>query len=97
MKSALKGTHLQSVKEGLLNRVSADDPQHCFDQWKIRMQQCIDTGGGGVRWKGWKLIGKILQITPISQQSRYLIPTPHMFKPCKTVNPRISTTKNSVA
>jgi hypothetical protein len=29
----------------LLNRISADDLQHCFEQWKIRMQQW--TGGGG--------------------------------------------------
>jgi hypothetical protein len=49
-KSALKGTDFQSVDEGklktadLLNRVSADDLQHCFEQRKIRMQQCIDRG-----------------------------------------------------
>jgi hypothetical protein len=40
----LKGTHFQSVDEvksktaDLLNRVSADDLQHCFELWKIRMQ-----------------------------------------------------------
>jgi hypothetical protein len=51
VKSALKGTHFQSVNEvksktvDLLNRVSADDLQHCFEQWKIRMQRCIDKGG----------------------------------------------------
>jgi hypothetical protein len=44
----LKGTHFQSVDEvktkmvDLLNRLSTDDLQHCFEQWKIRMQQCID-------------------------------------------------------
>jgi histone-lysine N-methyltransferase SETMAR len=29
---------------------SADDLQHCFEQWKIRMQRCID--GGGSMLKG---------------------------------------------
>jgi hypothetical protein len=51
VKSALKGTHFQSVEEvkaktaELLNRVTADDLQHCFEQWKARMQRCIDRGG----------------------------------------------------
>jgi hypothetical protein len=51
VKSALKGTHFQSVEEvkaktaELLNRVTADDLQHCFEQWKACMQQCIDRGG----------------------------------------------------
>jgi hypothetical protein len=54
LKSALRGTDFQSVDEvksktaDLLNRMSADDLQHCFEQQKICMQRCID-GGGGVR------------------------------------------------
>jgi hypothetical protein len=50
LKSALKGTH-QSVDEvkskmaNLLKKVSADDLQHCFEQWKICMQWCVDRGG----------------------------------------------------
>jgi hypothetical protein len=50
VKSALKGTHFLSVNEvksktvDLCNRVSDDDLQHCFEQWKIHMQQCIDGG-----------------------------------------------------
>jgi hypothetical protein len=38
LKRALKGTHFQTVDEGksktadLLNRMSADDLQHCFEQ-----------------------------------------------------------------
>jgi hypothetical protein len=45
VKNAFKGTHFLSVGEvklktvDLLNRISADDLQHCFEQWKIRMQQ----------------------------------------------------------
>jgi hypothetical protein len=51
MKSALKGTHFQSVNEvksktaDLLNRVSTDDLQHCIGQWKIHMYRCIVWGG----------------------------------------------------
>jgi hypothetical protein len=43
VKSALRGTHFQCVEEvkaktaELLNRVTADDLQHCFEQWKARM------------------------------------------------------------
>jgi hypothetical protein len=52
VKSALKGTHFDSVDEvksktaDLLNKVTADDLQHCFELWNIRMQRCIDGGGG---------------------------------------------------
>jgi hypothetical protein len=48
MKSALEGIHFPSVDEvkskmaGLLNRVTADNLQHCFKQRKIRMLRCID-------------------------------------------------------
>ena len=28
----------------LMNKLSEDDLQHCFQQWKIRMQQCTDQG-----------------------------------------------------
>jgi hypothetical protein len=46
----LKGTHFQSVEVKpkmveLLNRVSADDLQHCFEQWKICMQWYVDGWG----------------------------------------------------
>jgi hypothetical protein len=56
LKSALKGTHFQSVNEvkskmaDLLNRVSADDLQHCLEQRKIRMQRWM--GGGGEYGEG---------------------------------------------
>jgi hypothetical protein len=44
LKSVLTGTHFQSVDEvkskmaDLLNSVSADALQNCFEQWKICMQ-----------------------------------------------------------
>jgi hypothetical protein len=56
LKSALKGTHFQPADEvksvDLLNRVSADDLQHCFEQWKICMLLCIDGGWGESMLKG---------------------------------------------
>jgi len=29
----------------LMNKLSEDDLQHCFQQWKIRMERCRDRGG----------------------------------------------------
>jgi hypothetical protein len=55
LRSALKGIHLQSVDEvkpkmaDLLSKVSDNDPQHCFEQWKIHMQRYIDGGEGMVK------------------------------------------------
>ena len=51
IKSALKGTRFESIDAvkakatELINKLSEDDPQHCFQQWKIRMEQCRDLGG----------------------------------------------------
>jgi hypothetical protein len=53
VKSVLKGTNFQSFDEVkskmacMLNRVSADDLQHCLEQWNICMQWCVDWEGGG--------------------------------------------------
>ena len=51
IKSALKGTRFKSVDAvkakatQLLNSITQDDLQHCFQQWKIRMERCRDRGG----------------------------------------------------
>ena len=51
IKSALKGTRFESVDvmkakaTELMNKLSEDDLQHCFQQWKIRMERCRDRGG----------------------------------------------------
>ena len=51
IKSALKGTRFESVDAAkaketqLLNSLTQDDLQHCFQQWKIRMERCRDRGG----------------------------------------------------
>jgi len=51
IKSALKGTRFESVDAvkakatQLLNSITQDDLQHCFQQWKIRMERFRDRGG----------------------------------------------------
>ena len=51
IKSTLKGTGLDSVDAvkakatELMNKLSEDDPQHCFQQWKIHMERCRYRGG----------------------------------------------------
>jgi hypothetical protein len=47
----LKGTRFKSVdavKEKvtkLMNKLPDDELQHCFQQWKFRMERCRDQGG----------------------------------------------------
>jgi len=47
----LKGTRFKSVDAvkakatKLVNKLSEDDLQHCFQQWKIHMKRCRDRGG----------------------------------------------------
>ena len=51
MNSALKGTRFESVDAvkakaaELMNKLSEDDLQLYFQQWKIRMERCRDRGG----------------------------------------------------
>jgi histone-lysine N-methyltransferase SETMAR len=51
VKSVLKGTRFASVTEvkkktmELLRQLTDDELQHGFDQWKIRMQWCVDAEG----------------------------------------------------
>lgn len=51
MKSALKGTRFESVEAvqekaaRVLKELTEDDFQHCFQQWKIRMERCRDREG----------------------------------------------------
>jgi len=51
IKSALKGTSFESVDAvkakatQILNSITQDELQHCFQQWKIRMERCRDRGG----------------------------------------------------
>ena len=52
IKSALKGTRffesidaVRAKATELMNKLSEDDLQHCFQQWKIRMERCRDRGG----------------------------------------------------
>ena len=51
IKSALKGTRFESVDAvkpkatELTNKLSEDDLQHCFQQWKIHVEWCRDRRG----------------------------------------------------
>jgi len=51
IKSVLKGTRFKSVDAVMAkateftNKLSDDDLQHCFQQWKIHMERCRDRGG----------------------------------------------------
>ena len=48
VKSVLKGTHFPSVEEvkektaQLLNGLVVDEIYQCFEQWRTRMQRCVD-------------------------------------------------------
>jgi hypothetical protein len=51
IKSALKGTHFESIDAvkakatEVMKKLSEKDLQHCFQQWKIRMELSRDRGG----------------------------------------------------
>ncbi|KAJ8944513.1 hypothetical protein NQ318_011771, partial [Aromia moschata] len=51
VKSALKGTRFESVEAvkaraaEVLNQLTYADFQHCFQQWKSRMERCRDRQG----------------------------------------------------
>jgi hypothetical protein len=51
IKSALKGTRLKPVDavkanaRAIMKKLSEKDLQHCFQQWKIRMELCRGQGG----------------------------------------------------
>jgi len=51
IKPALKGIRFESIDAvkakvmELTNKLSEDDLQHCFQQWKIRMKRCRHQGG----------------------------------------------------
>ena len=53
--SALKGTRFESVDAvkakatQLLNSLTQNDLQHCFQQWKIRMERWRDRGGDYIK------------------------------------------------
>jgi hypothetical protein len=49
IKSALKGTCFKSIDavkaKEIMKKLSEKDLQHCFQQWKICMEQCRGQGG----------------------------------------------------
>jgi len=83
IKSALKGTRFESVyavkakATQLLNSLTQDDLQHCFQQWKIRMKRCRDRGGDYIEGDNisivWFFFNKGLE-----HESSFFIATPRM-------------------
>ena len=83
IKSALKGTRFESVDAvkakatQLLNSLTHDDLQHCFQQWKIRMERCRDRGGDYIEGDNisivWIFFNKGLQ-----HESGFFIATPRI-------------------
>jgi hypothetical protein len=45
IKSALKGTHFESVDAVKAKAMEIKDLPHCFQHWKIRMELCRGRGG----------------------------------------------------
>jgi hypothetical protein len=84
VKSALKGTHFQPVSEvklkiaGLLNRVPADDKQHCFEQRNIHMQRCINRGESIM--KGIDITFKDSENKPYFSHQQHLVLQIHQTK-----------------
>jgi len=85
IKSALKGTRFESVEAvrakatQLLNSLTQDDLQHCFQQWKIRMERCRDWGGDYIEGDNisivWFFFNKGLE-----HESGFFIATPRIAK-----------------
>ena len=88
IKSALKGTRFESVDAvkakatQLLNSLTQDDLQHCFQKWKICMEQCGDRGGDYIEGDNisivWFFFNKGLE-----HESGFFIATPRI---CVFVN-----------
>jgi transposase len=62
IKSALKGTRFESVDAvkakvtEFMYKLSEDDLQHCFQQWKIRMEWYRDRGGESIEGDNISLV-----------------------------------------
>ena len=84
IKSALKGTRFESVDAvkakatQLLNSLTQDDLQHCFQQRKIRMERCRDRGGDYIEGDNisivWFFFNKGLE-----HESGFFIATPPVW------------------
>jgi len=82
---ALKGTRFESVDAvkakatQLLNSLTQDDLQHCFQQWKIRMERCRDRGGNYIERDNisivWFFFNKGLEY-----ESGFFIATPRVHQ-----------------
>ena len=81
IKSALKGNRFEAVDTvkakatQLLNSITQDDLQHCFQQWKIRMERCRDREGTTLKGITFRLsdffFNKVLE-----HESGFFVATP---------------------
>lgn len=57
----------------LLEEFTYGDLQHCFTQWKILMQQCIDSRGS-IHWRGQQLSSNNKPLSPpVSLLNKHLV------------------------
>lgn len=62
VKAVLKGTRFESVEAvkekatEVMNSVSQNELQHCFAQWKVRMEHCRDRGGEYIEGDNVKIV-----------------------------------------
>ena len=60
----------------LLNSITQDDLQHCFQQWKIRMEQCRDRGGDYIEGDNFSIVWFFFN-KGLENESGFFIATPH--------------------
>ena len=81
IKSAVKGTRFESVDAvkakatQLLNSLTQDDLQHCFQQWKIRMERCRDRGGDYIEGDNTSIVWFFFN-KGLEHESSFFIATP---------------------
>ena len=59
----------------LMNKLSEDDLQHCFQQWKICIKRCRDRGGEYIEGDN---ISIVYYLNEKCSQSGYFIATPRI-------------------
>jgi len=80
LKNALKGTHFESVEavktkaKEVLKTLQEKDFQHCFNQWKIRIERYVKHGEEYIEGENVKPL-KNINKKFLQRKSRYLLAT----------------------
>jgi len=61
-----------------LNSLTQDDLQHCFQQWKIRMERCRDRGGDYIEGDNISIVWFVFN-KGLEHESGFFIATPRML------------------